>query len=115
MQLSFESLVVISTLSLHASLMDFYHNTSFKSILKDDSISLTSRTHIGFCSSKEVRPWLVAKSFIHLFHIAHFTFTLALHFCLGLIHPSASTIFMCECRHGLNASGTHLAHCLFGG
>jgi hypothetical protein len=29
--------------------MDFHHNTSLKSILEDDSISLTSRAHINSC------------------------------------------------------------------
>jgi hypothetical protein len=30
------------------SLMDIHHNTSFRFILEDDSISLASRTHIVF-------------------------------------------------------------------
>jgi len=38
MHLSFESLVIIGTLSLEASLMDIHHDTSFKCILEDDSI-----------------------------------------------------------------------------
>jgi hypothetical protein len=95
--------------------MDFYHDTYLKSILEDDSISLASRVHIGFCSGKEVRLWLVAKPSIRLFRIAYFTFTSALHFCLGLIHPLASIIFMCECGQGLSAFGTHLVHCMFRG
>jgi hypothetical protein len=33
--------------------MDFHHDTSFKSILDDDSISSTSRAHIQFCLVKE--------------------------------------------------------------
>jgi hypothetical protein len=95
--------------------MDVHHNTSFRFILKDDSISSTSRTRIHSCSSKGVGLWLVVKPFIHLFHIAHFTFTSKLHFCFNLIQPSAFNFFMCESEHGLDAFGTHLACCLFGG
>jgi hypothetical protein len=43
---SFESLVVTNAPNLHASLMDFHHDTSLKSILEDDFISLVSRIHI---------------------------------------------------------------------
>jgi hypothetical protein len=48
MHLSFESLAVVSTPGLHASLMDFHHDTSFKFILENDSISSTSRVHVLF-------------------------------------------------------------------
>ncbi len=82
---SFERLAVIGAPSLQASLMDIHHNTSFRSILEDDFISLTSRAHIHFCSTKGVGLWLIIKSFIHSFRITHFTFTLMLHFYLGLI------------------------------
>jgi len=51
---SFESLVVISIPSLQASLMDIHHDTSFRSILEDDSISLTFRARICSCASKRV-------------------------------------------------------------
>ncbi len=85
MHLFFESLVVTDAHGLQTSLMDFHHETSFRSILEDDSISSASRTCICSCSSKGVGLWLVVKSSMHLFHIAHFTFTLALHFCFGFI------------------------------
>jgi hypothetical protein len=64
MHLSFESLVVIDTLSLYVSLMDFHHDTSFRSILEDDSISLTFKIHIHSCLGKGVGLWLVVG---HLF------------------------------------------------
>jgi hypothetical protein len=35
--------------------MDIHHDTSFRSILEDDSISFTFKVHICFCSSKGVR------------------------------------------------------------
>jgi hypothetical protein len=39
MHLSFENLAVTNAPSLHASLMDFHHDTFFRYILEDDSIS----------------------------------------------------------------------------
>jgi hypothetical protein len=36
-------------------------------------------------------------------------------FCLGLIQPLTSNLFMCECGHGLDTSSMHLTHCPFGG
>jgi hypothetical protein len=41
---------------------------------------------------------------------ACFTFTSMLCFHFDLIHHLASSLFMCECGHGLDASGTHLTH-----
>ncbi len=82
---SFKNLVVISALGLHASLMDIHHDTSLKSILKEDSISSASKVHICFCSSKGARLWFITRPYIYSFCIAHSTFTLVLHFCLGLI------------------------------
>ncbi len=114
MHLSFKSLTIISTPNLQASLMDFHHDTSLRSILEDDSISSTFRTHIFFCSGKRIRLWLAMKPSIYSFHIAHSTFTLTLRFCFGLIQPSASNFLTCECGHRLNASGTHLTRCPFG-
>ncbi len=52
MHLSFESLVVISALSLQVSLMSIHHDTSLRSILEDDSIFSASRVRIHFCSRK---------------------------------------------------------------
>jgi hypothetical protein len=96
-------------------LMNIHHNTSLKFILEDDSISSTSRPHICFYSSKGARLWLVIRPSICLSHITHFTFTLALHFCLGLIQPSTFIFLTCECAHELDASNMHLTHCPFKG
>jgi len=95
--------------------MDIHHDTSFRSILEDDSISSTFKTHICNCSSKGVGLWLIVRPSICLFHIAHFTFTSMLHFCFSLIQPLAFSLFMCECEHGLDASSTHLTCYSFGG
>jgi len=95
--------------------MDIHHDTIFRSLLEDDSISLTSRTCICFCLGKGMVLWLIAKPFICLFHIAHFTFISVLHFCFSLIQLSASSFFMCECGHGLNSFGMHITRCPFGG
>jgi hypothetical protein len=92
--------------------MDIHHDTSFRSIFEDDSISLA---YIYSCSGKGVGLWLIDRPSIHSFHITHSTFTSTLHFHLSLIQPSTSSIFTCECEHGLNASGTHLTCCPFEG
>jgi hypothetical protein len=55
MHLSFENLAITNTLGLHFSLMDFHHDTSFRSILEDDSISSTSKVYIHSCSNKGAR------------------------------------------------------------
>jgi hypothetical protein len=44
----FENLVIIGASSLQASLMYIHHNTSFKSILENDSISSTSKAYIRY-------------------------------------------------------------------
>lgn len=85
MQLSFESLIVTDALGLHASWMDMHHNTSFRSILKDDSISLTSKGHIYSCSSKGVGKWLVVRPSKRSFCITHAIFVSVLPFRFGLI------------------------------
>ncbi len=36
-----------------------------------------------------------------------------LRFRFGLIQPSTSSLFMCECEHGLNSSSMHLVRCSF--
>jgi hypothetical protein len=97
MHLSFESLAIISNLSLQAYLMNIHHNISLESILEDDSISSTSKTHIRSCLSKGVGLWLVSRPFICSIHIAHSTFTSTLHFHLDLInlqHPVFSHVNM---------------------
>jgi hypothetical protein len=95
--------------------MDIHHDTSFRDILEDDSISFASRTCICSCSGKGVGIWLVVRPSIHSFRIAHSTFISTMHFCLNLIKLLASSIFMCECGHRLNGSSTHLTHWPFGG
>jgi hypothetical protein len=115
MHLSFGSLAITTSQGLQTFLMDFHHNTSLIFILEDDSISLTSKAHIHSYSGKGAMLWLVVKSYFRWFHIAHFTFISTLCFCLGLIQPSTSTLFMCECGHELIASGMHLACYLFKG
>ncbi len=111
--ISFESLVVISIPSLQTSLMDMHHDTVFRCILKDDFISSTFKACIHFYSDKGVGLWLVARSSICSFHIAHFIFILALRFCLGLIQLLTFNLITCECEHRLNASGMHLICCPF--
>jgi hypothetical protein len=96
-------------------LMDIHHDTSLKFILEDDSISLTFRVRIHFYSAKGIKLWLVIRPCIYLFHITHYTFSLALRFHLGLIQPSTFNLFTCEFGHGLDTFGTHLVCCSFGG
>ncbi len=43
MHLCFESLAITHALGLHASLMDIHHDTSLRSILEDESISLAPK------------------------------------------------------------------------
>jgi hypothetical protein len=85
MHVCFENLVVTNALGLQAFLMDIHHDTSFKYILEDDSISLASKAHIRSCFGKGVGLWLVPKPFIYSFHITHSTFTLTLRFRFDLI------------------------------
>jgi hypothetical protein len=73
MHLFFESLVSIDAPGLQTFFMDIHHDTSFRSILEDDSISSTSRAHIHFCLSKGARLWLIVKLAIYLF-VSHHTF-----------------------------------------
>jgi hypothetical protein len=101
----FESLIVTNTLSLHASLMDIHYNTSFKFILDDDSFSSTSRARIYFCSGNRASLWLIVRSFICSFHIAHSISMLHFHF--DLIQPSTSSLLTCECEHMSCASFGH--------
>jgi hypothetical protein len=95
--------------------MDIHHDKSFRSILEDDSISLTSRAYIYFCSAKGVGLWLIIRPFIYLFHIAHFTFISTLHFVSIWFNFQHLVFFMCEYTHGLNTFDTDLTSCLFGG
>jgi len=95
--------------------MDIHHDTFLKSILEDDSIFSTSRACIRFCLRKGFGLWLIIRPSICLFHIAHFTFTLALRFYFGLIQPLTSNLLTCDYGHGLNVSSMHLICCPFGG
>jgi hypothetical protein len=112
---SFENLVVIGALGLQVFFMDIHHNASLRFILEDDSISLTSRACIHSCLGKGVGLWLIVRPSIYSFCIAHSTFTLVLCFRLDLIQLLESNFLTCECGHGLDAFGTHLARCPFGG
>jgi hypothetical protein len=107
MHLSFESLVVTNAPGVQAPLMDIHHDTSLKSILKDDSMCSTFRAHIHFCLGKGLQLWLVVRPFICLFYITHFTFTSTLHFCLSLIQPTTFNFLTCGCGHKLDASNMH--------
>jgi hypothetical protein len=80
-----KKLVVSSTLSLHVSLMDIHHDTSFRSILEDDSISLASGIHICSCSDKRVGLLLIIRPSIRSFCITHFTFTSTFCFHFNLV------------------------------
>ncbi len=102
----FESLAITNAPSLHASLMDIHHHTSFKFILEDDSIFLTLRTCTHSCLGKGARLWLIVRRYIFSFYITHFTFTLTLCFRFDLIQPLAFNLLTCEYGHGLNASNT---------
>jgi hypothetical protein len=113
MHVFFENLVVTSAPGVHVSLMDIHHDTSLRFILEDDSISSTSQAHISFYLSKGAKLWLITRPFIHSFYIAHSIFTLVLCFRFDFIQLLTSSFFMCECGHGLNASGTHLVCCPF--
>jgi len=112
---SFANLANFDIPGLHAYLMDTHHDTSFRSILEDDFISLTSKAHIRSCLGKGAKLWLVVRPSICFFCIPHFIFILVLCFQFGLIHPLAFNLFTCECAHELDTSSTHLARCPFGG
>ncbi len=49
---SFENMIVIIVSSLQTFLMDIHHNSSLRSILEDDSISLASKSCIRSYSGK---------------------------------------------------------------
>ncbi len=97
MHLFFQSLAITDILGLQAFFMDIHHDISFRFILEDDSISLTFRTCIHFCSNKRVGLWLIIRPSICSFHIAHFIFISTLHFRFSLIQPLTSSFFTCEC------------------
>jgi hypothetical protein len=115
MQFFLKTMVVIGILSLQASLMGTHHDSSLRSILEDDSISLAFKVRIHSCLGKGAGLWLVVKPFIRLFCIAHSTFTSMLCFHLVLLQLLASSPLMCECGHTSDAFGTHLNHCPFTG
>jgi len=54
MHLFFKGLAITNAPSLHASLMDIHHDTSFRSILKYDFISSSSKACICFYLGKGV-------------------------------------------------------------
>jgi hypothetical protein len=110
---SFESLVVIGTPSQQAFLMDIHHDTSFKFILEDDSISSASRAHIRSSSCKGVGLWLVVNH-LSIHFTSHILFSPQRYVFIS-IWFSLRNLLMCECEHRLDAYGTHLARYLFRG
>jgi hypothetical protein len=90
-----ENLIVISTPSLQAYLMDIHHDTSHKSILEGDFIPWMYKVCICSCLSKGASLWLVIRPYICSFYITHFTFTSALCFRFNLNQPSASNLLTC--------------------
>ncbi len=65
MHFSFESLAITGTISLQASLMNIHHDTSLRSILEDDFISLTSKAHIYSCLARgQGYGWLPYHLFV---------------------------------------------------
>ncbi len=95
MHLSFESLVGIEAPGLQTFFMDIHHDTSFRSILEDDSISSTSKARIHFCLSKGVGLWLIIKLAIYLF-VSHHTFYF--HFDLTFL-PQFDSTFDIQSSH----------------
>jgi hypothetical protein len=91
----------------HASLMDIRQNTSFKAILKDYSISSTSKAHIHSCLRKGAWLWLVVRPFNCSSCFSHSTFISMMCFHFNLILPLTFNFITCECEHMLNASSTH--------
>jgi hypothetical protein len=74
MHLSFENLAIINAPGLQTSLMGIHHDTSLRSILEDDSISLASRAYICSCSARgQGYGWL----------LNHLSIRLALHTLLS--------------------------------
>jgi hypothetical protein len=104
--------VVTGALGLQVSLMYIHHDTSLKSILKNDSISLAYKVRIRSCLGKRARLWLIIRPSIRSFRITHSIFTSTLRFRFSLIQPSTSNFLTCECGHKLDAFDTHC--CPFG-
>ncbi len=92
----FQNLAITSTPSLQASLMNFHHDTSLRSILENDSISSSSRAHICSCSGKGNKA-MVGCQAIYLFILHHtLYFHLSIAFSLQFDQPSTSSTFTCE-------------------
>jgi hypothetical protein len=70
--------------------MNIHHD---RSLLEDDSISSAFKAHIHSFSNKGAGLWLIAKSSIHSF-LAHFIFTLMLHFYLETLIYSHVSVDM---------------------
>ncbi len=82
---SFESLEIFDAPSLQSSAMNVHYDTSFRSILEDDSISSTSKVHIHYYLGKGARLWLVVRPSIYSFCITHYIFISLLCFRFDLI------------------------------
>jgi hypothetical protein len=94
--------------------MDIHHNTSVRSLLEDDSISLAFKACICSCLGKGVGLWFITRPSIHSFHIARSTFTSTLHFHLSLIQPLTFSFLTCDYGHGLDTFDMHIVCCPFG-
>jgi hypothetical protein len=64
--------------------MDIHQDTSFRSILEDDSISFASKARICFCLGKGVGLWLIAKPSICSFRTLYFHFNYVFSFQFDL-------------------------------
>ncbi|KAG6556932.1 hypothetical protein Mapa_001347 [Marchantia paleacea] len=53
------------------SLMESHHDTTFSSIMHDDSLSITSRIHIPSLLGKGRGIWLIAQSSLLLLSTSH--------------------------------------------
>jgi len=63
---SSKSLTVNGAPSLHVFLLDIHHDTSFRSILENDFITLTSKAHIYFVWARgQGYDWLLGHLYVY--------------------------------------------------
>jgi hypothetical protein len=58
---SFENLAIIGASSVQTSLMNIHHNTSYKFILEDNSISSAFKAYIRSCLGRGAGLWLIIR------------------------------------------------------
>ncbi|KAG6546715.1 hypothetical protein Mapa_011904 [Marchantia paleacea] len=85
------------------------------SLLVDPTIPRTTRARLRSCSGKDAGLWILARPCIRAFRLAPSTFSTAMRFRLGLVHPSTSSLLICECGITLEAAEVHMIRCPFGG